>query len=140
MWHKKVPKTHYFVHLAEILVCLASGLLVDVEDASRNQKYWQRVDLCGVPNTRIHSSVSGNKDEVRKWVFRVIQWRKTRNLWDSVIGLIAFKYTAVMIRALVERLGWSFTPKLTNRDGYIESLKRVNRVVEPGRPGDLVNM
>ena len=59
---------------------------------------------------------AGDKDEVQKGVFCVVQWRENKEPTGSFIGLIALEVHRCSGMLLpVERLGWNLNPQVDQR-------------------------
>ena len=128
----KGPKKHAnYSHVRKIGV---SGLMIISRLRRRLKKPTTSKESISVEchNPEIHSSEHRGQGEIRKEYVVSCMWRETRNLWSSVRGLIALKYSTALAHTPSRRTRMKTEPHVGQQRWVSESLKRVNSAAEPG--------
>ena len=107
---QNAPKNTPIIHLSRKLVCLAKWLLADVEDARRNKLQTTSQSLWSATISKSTAVNTGDREKSEKENVVSCMWRETRNLWGSVIGLIALKYTTALAHTPRRMTRWKPNP------------------------------
>ena len=83
-------------------------------------------------NPEIHSSEHRGQVEILIEYVVSCMWRETRNVWGSVIGLVALKYTAALAHTPRRMTRMKTEPHVGQQRWVPVSLKRMSSAAEPG--------
>ena len=125
---QKAPKNTPIVHLSGILVCLAYGLLVDVEDSLRG------ADLWGVPQSRNPQQwtqgTGRNPKRVCQVVVHVERNKEPMELCHRTSSLKVHRCSGT--HSCRKTRMKTKPPHVEQQQWVPESLKRVSSAAEPG--------